>query len=54
MAKLPDFEDVKKTVKRKKLSLKKKPTGRYVDQPEDTDPDQLNKIEDTVKKVCNK
>ena len=57
MAKVPDFEELQRTVKRKKLSLRKKSTGRFVDltdDPENADDRRLSKIEDMVKKVGNK
>ena len=53
MARAAEFEEIQKTVKRKKLSLKRK---HYVDlttDNDDTSP-QLGKIEDIVKKVHNK
>lgn len=56
-AKTADFEELRKTVKRKKLSLKRKPVvGRYAEsanESEDTDNRQLHKIEDMIKKVCS-
>ena len=53
MARAAEFEEMQKTVKRKKLSLKRK---HYVDLTtniDDTSP-QWGKIEDIVKKVHNK
>ena len=51
VARAADFEEIQKTVKRKKLSLKRK---HYVDLTTDTDDSspQLGRIEDIVKKVA--
>ena len=50
VARAADFEEIQKTVKRKKMSLKRK---HYVDLTTDTDDTspQLGRIEDTIKKV---
>ena len=58
VAKASDFEELQKTDKRKKLSLKRKSTaGSHIDltnEPDDfNDSRQFKKIEDTIKKVCN-
>ena len=55
-AKFSDFEELRKTVKRKRLSLKKRPaepTINLINEPDNADISsrQLNKIEDIIKKV---
>lgn len=57
VAKIDEFEEIQKTVKRKKLSLKRKSmVGHYVDLTAESDVDnanQLGRIEDIIKKVCD-
>lgn len=60
VAKISDFEELRKTVKRKKLSLKRNTSigcGHYVDLTAASESDsrcQLDRIEEIVKKVCTK
>ena len=58
VAKVSDFDVIRKSVKRKKLSLKRNTTsvsGRYVDLTNESDDHyQLGRIEEIVKKVCTK
>lgn len=53
VAKIDDFEEIQKNVKRRKLSLKRKGVvGRYVDLTDDSDNTyQLGRIEEMIKKV---
>ena len=57
VAKIDEFEEVQKTVKCKKLSLKRKSmVGHYVDLTAESDVEnanQLGRIEDIIKKVCD-
>ena len=57
VAKFDEFEEIQKTVKCKKLSLKKKSmVGHYVDLTAELDVDSANhlgRIEDIIKNVCD-
>lgn len=58
VAKLSDFEELRKSVQRKKLKLKKPVVGQFRESDgagiSANSANQLDKIEETVKKVCNK
>lgn len=54
VTRIDDFEEIQRTVKRNKLSLKKKSGHQSVDQASTSDADtqqSLSRIEDTMKKV---